>query len=102
MRQLPLLEGWRFEQFGKDALDLVEGKLAFAVVNGNYAISSGIKLTEAIYQEKSYAYVNWGVVKSADVAKPWAKDVVAAYNSNEFKAWAKKKFVGYKFPQAWK
>ena len=74
----------------------------FAVVNGNYAISSGIKLTEAIYQEKSYAYVNWGVVKSADVAKPWAKDVVAAYNSNEFKAWAKKKFVGYKFPQAWK
>ena len=34
VRQLPLLEGWRFEQFGKDALDLVEGKLAFAVVNG--------------------------------------------------------------------
>ncbi len=34
IRQLPLLEGWRFEQFGKDALDLVEGKLAFAVVNG--------------------------------------------------------------------
>ncbi|HJV05870.1 MAG TPA: MetQ/NlpA family ABC transporter substrate-binding protein [Chromobacteriaceae bacterium] len=74
----------------------------FAVINGNYATSSGIKLTEAVYQEKSYAYVNWGVVKSADVAKPWAKDVVAAYNSNEFKAWAKKKFVGYKFPQAWK
>ncbi|WP_374419077.1 ribonuclease D [Novosphingobium arvoryzae] len=34
VRQLPLLEGWRFDQFGKDALDLVEGKLAFAVVNG--------------------------------------------------------------------
>jgi ribonuclease D len=33
-KNLPLLEGWRFEQFGKDALDLVEGKLAFAVVNG--------------------------------------------------------------------
>ncbi|MBN8483244.1 MAG: ribonuclease D [Sphingomonadales bacterium] len=33
-RELPLLKGWRFEVFGKDALDLVEGKMAFAVVNG--------------------------------------------------------------------
>ena len=33
-RNLPILEGWRFEQFGRDALELVEGKLAFAVVNG--------------------------------------------------------------------
>ena len=31
---LPILEGWRFEQFGRDALELVEGKLAFAVVKG--------------------------------------------------------------------
>ncbi|MEN9683910.1 MAG: ribonuclease [Pseudomonadota bacterium] len=34
IRELPLLEGWRFEQFGRDALELVEGKLAFAVVKG--------------------------------------------------------------------
>jgi len=33
VRELPMLQGWRFEQFGKDALDLVEGKMAFAVVN---------------------------------------------------------------------
>jgi ribonuclease D len=31
---LAILEGWRCEQFGKDALDLVEGRLAFAVLNG--------------------------------------------------------------------
>ncbi len=31
---LPLLEGWRYEQFGRDALDLVEGKVAFAVKDG--------------------------------------------------------------------
>ncbi|MBV1918943.1 MAG: ribonuclease D [Sphingomonadaceae bacterium] len=31
---IPILEGWRFEQFGRDALELVEGKLAFAVVGG--------------------------------------------------------------------
>ena len=33
-KNLSLLDGWRFEAFGRDALDLVEGKLAFAVVNG--------------------------------------------------------------------
>ncbi|MGJ3649805.1 ribonuclease D [Sphingomonas sp. GlSt437] len=31
---LAMLEGWRFEQFGRDALDLVEGRLGFAVLNG--------------------------------------------------------------------
>lgn len=34
VRDLPLLKGWRFEVFGRDALDLVEGKLAFAVEGG--------------------------------------------------------------------
>lgn len=31
---LEVLTDWRFEQFGRDAVDLVEGRLAFAVVNG--------------------------------------------------------------------
>jgi ribonuclease D len=31
---LPMLEGWRFDQFGRDALDLVEGRLGFAVTDG--------------------------------------------------------------------
>ena len=31
---LAILEGWRFEQFGRDALDLVEGRLAFGVKGG--------------------------------------------------------------------
>ena len=31
---LPILSGWRFEEFGSDALDLVEGRLAFATENG--------------------------------------------------------------------
>ncbi|MGV3480993.1 MAG: ribonuclease D [Sphingobium sp.] len=31
---LAILEGWRFEQFGRDALALVEGRLAFAVRGG--------------------------------------------------------------------
>ena len=31
---LHILSGWRFEEFGRDALDLVEGRLAFATENG--------------------------------------------------------------------
>ena len=31
---LPILQGWRFEQFGRDALELVEGRLGFAVRDG--------------------------------------------------------------------
>ncbi len=34
VRELPLLQGWRYEVFGRDALELVEGKLAFAVIKG--------------------------------------------------------------------
>lgn len=34
VRDLPMLQGWRYDQFGHDALDLVEGKMAFAVVAG--------------------------------------------------------------------
>ncbi|WP_025560798.1 ribonuclease D [Sphingomonas sp. UNC305MFCol5.2] len=33
-KDLPILEGWRFEQFGRDALELVEGQLGFTVRNG--------------------------------------------------------------------
>jgi len=32
--QMPILEGWRYEQFGRDALALVEGRMAFAVLDG--------------------------------------------------------------------
>lgn len=73
----------------------------FAVVNGNYAISSGMKLTENLFQEPSFAYVNWAAVKTADKDSPWVKDVAEAYNSEEFKTYAKERFAGYKYPASW-
>ena len=39
VRDLKVLEGWRYDVFGKDALELVEGKLAFAVQNGKLAMT---------------------------------------------------------------
>jgi ribonuclease D len=36
---LNILSGWRYEQFGKDALDLVEGRLAFGIESGKLKMS---------------------------------------------------------------
>ena len=36
---LAILEGWRFEEFGRDALDLVEGRLAFAILDGKLVMT---------------------------------------------------------------
>jgi ribonuclease D len=41
---LSILKGWRFEEFGRDALDLVEGRLAFAVRGGKLVMTR----TEAV------------------------------------------------------
>ena len=73
----------------------------FAIINGNYATDSGIKLTEALFQEPSFAYVNWSAVKTADKDKKWVKDVTNAYNSDAFKKYAHETFPGYKYPKIW-
>ena len=39
VRDLPVLQGWRYEVFGRDALELVEGRMAFAVVSGKLAMT---------------------------------------------------------------
>ena len=36
---LNILSGWRFEEFGRDALDLVEGRLAFATEHGRLKLT---------------------------------------------------------------
>lgn len=38
-KNLKILSGWRFEQFGRDALDLVEGRLGFAIEGGKLKMS---------------------------------------------------------------
>jgi D-methionine transport system substrate-binding protein len=73
----------------------------FAVINGNYATDAGINLTEALFQEPSFAYVNWSAIKTADKDQPWVKDVTNAYNSDAFKTYAHDTFPGYKYPKIW-
>ena len=68
----------------------------YAFINGNYALASGLKLTEALAREKvSPNYVNRVAVRTADKDKPFARDIAAAYRSREFLAVTNKYFVGY-------
>ncbi|HET9627972.1 MAG TPA: ribonuclease D [Novosphingobium sp.] len=52
-KSLPLLEGWRFEQFGRDALELVEGKLAFAVLGGKLKMTHIDEIHQGMGAEKA-------------------------------------------------
>ncbi|WP_291585372.1 MetQ/NlpA family ABC transporter substrate-binding protein [Comamonas sp. UBA7528] len=71
----------------------------FAIINGNFAISSGLKLTEAVLLEKvPNHYLNIVAVKTKDKDAQWAKDLAEAYRSAEFKAVVDSKFAGYAKP----
>ncbi|MDB5551107.1 MAG: methionine-binding protein [Rhizobium sp.] len=64
------------------ALDDVD----FAAVQGNFAIYSGLKLTEAFALEKmTTPYSNVVVVRRGNADSAWARDITAAYKSDTFK-----------------
>ncbi|MBD7958866.1 MULTISPECIES: MetQ/NlpA family ABC transporter substrate-binding protein [Comamonas] len=73
----------------------------FVVVNGNFAISSGLKLQEAVVLEKTPdQYLNVVAVKTGNETTQWAKDLAEAYRSPAFKQVVDTKFVGYMKPAA--
>ena len=75
----------------------------FSFVNGNFAISSGLKLTEALkLEDTADRYINVVAIRSADADAPWVKDLQAAYNAPEFKALIAEKFQGFVLPVAWR
>jgi D-methionine transport system substrate-binding protein len=64
------------------ALDDVD----FAAVQGNFAIYSGLKLTEALALEKmTTPYSNVVAVRRGNTETQWARDIAAAYKSDTFK-----------------
>ena len=46
-KDLGILQGWRFEEFGRDALDLVECRLGFAIENGKLKMSRVVEAVDA-------------------------------------------------------
>jgi len=71
----------------------------YAIVNGNFAISSGLKLSDALLLEKTPDhYMLVLAVKGKDKAQPWTRALAEAFRAPEFKAVLEQKFPGYARP----
>lgn len=74
-----------------------------AVINGNYALSSGLKLSDALYNEKiADGYVNGIAVRTSDKDAKFAKDIIAIVDSAAFKKIIEdpaKQYVSFHRPQ---
>lgn len=68
----------------------------YSFINGNFALASGLKLTEALALEKtSPTYQNLVAVRTEDKDKPWVRDIAEAYRSREFLAVTDQRFQGF-------
>lgn len=58
----------------------------FAAIQGNFAIYSGLKLTDAVALEKmTTPYRNVVAVRQRNTDSEWARDIIAAYKSDTFR-----------------
>lgn len=77
------------------ALDDVD----FAFVNGNYALASGLDLAKAVVLEKTPPhYMIVVTVATRDADAPFARDLVSAYRSPEFRAVVESRFSQFVRP----
>ncbi|WP_144633969.1 MetQ/NlpA family ABC transporter substrate-binding protein [Bordetella genomosp. 13] len=68
----------------------------FSFINGNFALASGLKLTSALaLEDTTPTYQNLVAVRTADLDKPFARDIAAAYRSPEFLAVTEQSFAGF-------
>lgn len=68
----------------------------YSFVNGNFALASGLKLTEALALEKTGpTYQNLVAIRAEDKDKAWVRDLEAAYRSPEFLRTTETKFAGF-------
>lgn len=77
----------QFTEVSAEILPSVLDSTDFAVINGNYALSAGLKLSEAVYNEAlAEGYFNVIAVRTEDVDAEFAKDIVEIVHSDEFRA----------------
>ncbi|WP_455556668.1 MetQ/NlpA family ABC transporter substrate-binding protein [Comamonas sp.] len=71
----------------------------YAIINGNFAISSGMKLSDAVLLEQTPDhYLNIVAVKTKDQGAQWVKDLEEAFRSQDFKKVVDTQFAGYAKP----
>jgi D-methionine transport system substrate-binding protein len=76
-----------------------------AAVQGNFAVASGLKLTEALkLEDMTLPYVNVVAVKRGNANAKFAQDIVAAYRAPEFQKvfQANPVWAGYRLPDYFK
>ncbi|MGQ7279100.1 MetQ/NlpA family ABC transporter substrate-binding protein [Brevibacillus thermoruber] len=72
----------------------------YAVVNGNFALASGWKLSDALKLEQTpKPYIIVLTVRTADKDKPFVKDLVEAYRSPSFDELIDREFQGFIKPE---
>jgi D-methionine transport system substrate-binding protein len=68
----------------------------FSFINGNFAIASGLKITDAlVLEDTTPTYQNVVAVRTADRNLPYVKDIEAAYKSKEFLDVTNRRFPGF-------
>lgn len=76
-----------FTEVSAEILPSVLDSTDFAVINGNYAISAGLDLADAVYNEElEDGYFNVIAVRTDDAEKQFAKDIKNIVHSDDFRS----------------
>lgn len=95
-----------FTEVSAEILPSVLDSTDFAVINGNYAIGAGLKLSDAVYNEQlGEGYFNVIAVRTSDVNSQFAKDIASIVHSDEFRNVIEdegKQYTAFAKPSAYK
>lgn len=76
-----------FTEVSAEILPSVLDSTDFAVINGNYAISAGLDLADAVYNEElEDGYFNVIAVRTDDTEKQFVKDIKNIVHSDDFRS----------------
>ena len=79
-------KGFTFKEVNAEILPSVLDSVGAAIINGNYAMSAGLKLSDAVYNEKLEAgYYNVIAVRTEDVEKDFSKEIYSIVHSDGFR-----------------
>lgn len=79
-------KNFQFTEVSAEILPSVLDSTDYAVINGNYALSAGLKLSDAVYNEQlAEGYFNVIAVRTEDKDSDFAKDIVSIVHSDVFR-----------------
>ena len=79
-------KAFSFTEVSAEILPSVLDSTDFAIINGNYALSAGLDLKNAVYNEAlGEGYFNVIAVRSEDADAEFAQDIVSIVHSDDFR-----------------